>query len=228
MTSIITNTSSEPTNSSLEEQSHNSQESMTKCVTFNLLVKCRPTISRHDYSEKEALQSWLSDEEMEKMNKRQFKTVERMESGKGARRESTYRGLETMSAKGQAELDGIIQYCVGSVLDEQDRQFYLFDEIHDDEMIALASSNCSEECTQKALNRARSDAREAKRCYRRMRDMDADDMHNSDHSNSSFSASDEQRPTIPILKTGGNLQQQTGDSRDAALQPLEPLEDIVY
>mmetsp|Transcript_26130 Transcript_26130/g.63723 ORF Transcript_26130/g.63723 Transcript_26130/m.63723 type:complete len:223 (-) Transcript_26130:504-1172(-) len=222
MTSIITNTSSEPTNSSLEEQYHASQDSITKCVTFNNLVQCRGTISRHDYSETEVHQSWLSAEEMEKMNERQFKTVERMESGKNAKRGSTYRGLECMSVKGQAEMDDIISYCLDSVLDEQDRQFYVFGVVEDTEMIAQASSYCSGECAQKALNRARSDAREAKRCYRLMRDMDP--LRNSDHSISSYSASDEHRPTIPILKTGGNLQQQMGDIRDAALEPL----DIVY
>ncbi|CAJ1943405.1 unnamed protein product [Cylindrotheca closterium] len=196
------NTSETDTTSDLE-QAYSSQDSMVKHVTFNEIVQCRKTISREDYTELEAHQSWLSREEMAKMTERQFKTAARMESGKESKRESTYRGLECLSAKGEAELNGVIQYCIDAVMDENDRQFDLFEKIQDSEMIALASMACSAESIQKAMRRGESDAREAKRCYRRMRDMEASAGNNNNDSTSSFSVSDEHPSrTIPILKTG--------------------------
>lgn len=145
----------------------------------------------YDYTEDEAYRSWYSDKEVLKMKERRSKTVERMESGKDPKRDSTYRGLESLSAKGEAELASFIRCCVDAVLDEQERQVFL--EVNDAEMIALVSSQNSEECAQKALNRARADAREAKRCYRRMKDLPAEEQ-SSDHSS--------YRNLVPILKTG--------------------------
>ncbi|CAJ1932983.1 unnamed protein product [Cylindrotheca closterium] len=194
---------------------------MAKHVTFNDIVQARKTISRQDYSELEAHHSWLSPDEMEKMTERCFQTAARMESGKESKRESTYRGLECLSDKGKDKLDAVINSCTDAVLDEQDRQFYLFEKIQDSEMIALASMDCSEECSKKALRRGQSDAREAKRCYRRMRDMETSrtGKHNNNNgSASSFSVSDEHSAgAIPILKTGNAK----GDIRESALPQFQ-------
>lgn len=217
---------SAPTNEAHSSQDSSSSSSMnTTRISFNEQVQCRATISRQDYSELEAHQTWLSREEMAKMTERQFKTVARMKSSKNSKRESAYRGLEGMSVNGEAQLDEIIKYCVDSVMDEQDRQYYLFEKIVDSEVLAQSSLNCSEECKRKALNRARSDAREAKRCYRRMRDMDSSNI-NHHSSASSFSISDEEHIIIPIIKTGNDVQQQTGDNREAATLQAQEVVNI--
>jgi len=190
-----------------------------KRVTFYETVICRKIISRHDYSKDEAHRSWFSQEEMNKMTERRSQTIERMESGKHSRLKSTYRGLEGLSVKGQAEMEGIIRHCVDAVLDEQDRQVYLG--VWDDEMIALVSSQSSEECMLKAIQQARSDEREAKRCYRRLKDLEdcSSSILNSDHSSSSISIGDEYpiQNIIPILKTG-NL---AVDIHESAMQTLD-------
>jgi len=177
------------------------QEMKKEAVTFDEVVHLRATMSRKDYSEREARQSWMTSVEMEEMNTRCFKTAERMESGKCAKRNSTYRGLENFSARGQSKLDRTIRDCIDSVLDEQDRQYSYG--IDDFSLIAKASFAHSEKCATTALRIGRLDAREAKRCHRRMSDISikpATSPDSNDSSESSVSVVEEK--VVPILKTG--------------------------
>jgi hypothetical protein len=112
-----------------------------------------------------------------------------MKSGKKPKKNSTYRGLETMDKKYVDEMKGIIHACVHAVLDEQDTQWQA--DTFRWGSFAKISRRFSKKSKALALKRAKSDERDAKKAYRKM-ETDRDD--NSSHSTSEFSLESFRKP----------------------------------
>ncbi|KAL3928166.1 MAG: hypothetical protein SGBAC_012762 [Bacillariaceae sp.] len=167
-------------------------------VRFNEQVLQRSTLSLDDYSNTEIKRCFLSEEELVKTMDRIAKVAQRMESGKQPRLGSSYRGLENATVDGGTEFYYNVEDVVESVLLEQERQYN--EGFYTEDLIAGASEMYSEVPLSKALKRAKSDAREAKRAYRHMADIYSPC---TEESCSSFSCTDDD--LVPILKTGKDI-----------------------
>eukprot|EP00980_Cylindrotheca_fusiformis_P019999 scaffold7084_cov100-Cylindrotheca_fusiformis.AAC.4 len=137
-------------------------------VRFASFVKCKSTISRRDYTEKEARRTWtFSDEKAEILNGHRNE-ADRMASGKKPRKNSTYRGLETINREDVRKLNIVIDTCVNAVLDEQDEQWT--QDVFKWKRFAKISRKHSRESKILAIERAKFDEREAQRAYQQMDD----------------------------------------------------------
>lgn len=153
-------------------------------VRFSPQVDCMGTITRHEYTYSEARSSWLFPDEKAAIMGKHAKTAQRMKSGKKPKKNSTYRGLETMNAQDVFEMKTIINACVNAVLDEQDAQWG--EDIFLWGRFSKISRRCSKDSKKLAIKRAKSDEREAKKAYRQM-EAGSDESSQAD-SNSSSSA----------------------------------------
>jgi hypothetical protein len=162
-------------------------------VRFADKVQSRIILSRKAYTADEAKHSWLSPDNKAKMTEKSYKTVDRMEAGKRPRQNSTFRGLETLSAQGADNLAQTVEAIVDAVMDEQDRQWK--ENADDWDRLAQIYKTVSKESKDLALKRGKSDAREAKKAYRSM------ETDNTDLDSSLSSAETFQTPKS-IMKSG--------------------------
>jgi hypothetical protein len=151
-------------------------------VRFSQKVHCRATLTRLEYTDAEARSTWLFPDEQADRVKKCFKINQRMKSGKKEKKNSPYRGLETVDKRYVEEMKDIIQACVHAVLDEQDTQWEA--DTFRWGPFAKISRRRSKESKALALKTAKSDEREAKKAYRQ---METDRDENSFHSTSEFS-----------------------------------------
>jgi hypothetical protein len=98
-------------------------------------------------------------EDKEKMYEKHNKMLARFESGKEARKGTTYRGLEYSTTKGGRDLDLNFSKCTDAVMDEQDAQRKA--SIDDWERVAAASQEVTAGSAKRALAIGREDEREA-------------------------------------------------------------------
>ncbi|CAJ1943421.1 unnamed protein product [Cylindrotheca closterium] len=146
-----------------------SYEETTRTTHVHFLeqeVEYKATISRSEITADEAIASWYTHQERAKLMVKYIKTVERRQSGKKPKKNSSYRGLETFDQCDALELQYTIEACVDAVLLEQHRQWT--ENIVDWEALARVSIECSEQSKALALAMAKSDKREAKKANRRM------------------------------------------------------------
>jgi hypothetical protein len=144
-------------------------------VSFKSEIHVQSTLNREDYTLEEAGGSWFSAAEKVKMFLYHDKTVQRMESGKRSKKNTSYRGLENFSKANASELEIIIHACVDAVMDEQENQWKL--DISDWERFAAASREVSDESLALSFKMAEHDQRQARKAYKSMekeRDQDAD------------------------------------------------------
>jgi hypothetical protein len=156
---------------------HSIASSEKSRVRFSPRVSCRATLTRYEYTYKEARNTWLFPDEKANVMEKYVKTAQRMKSGKKPTKNSTYRGLESIE-----ERKGISNACVHAVLDEQGIQWE--EDTFRGGRFAKISRRCSKDSKALALKRANSDEREVKKAYRQ---MESDREENSFHSTLSFS-----------------------------------------
>jgi hypothetical protein len=123
----------------------------------------------------EAGGSWYSSEEKVKMFLYHRKIVQRMDSGKRPKKNTSYRGLENLSKANAFELEIVIHACVDAVMDEQEKQWKL--DTYDSERFAAVSREVSEESLALSFKMAEHDQRQARKAYKSMekeQDQDAD------------------------------------------------------
>jgi hypothetical protein len=175
--------SSESSESSFIDTEHHSIASSEKSsIRFSPEVYCMATLTRSEYTYAEARSTWLLEDEKADMMEKYAKTAQRMKSGKKPKRNSTYRGLETMLERDIEEMEDIVHTCVHTVLDEQDTQWE--EDTFRWGRFAKISRRSSKNSKALALKRAKSDEREAKKAYRQ---MELSTGEHSFHSTSSFS-----------------------------------------
>jgi hypothetical protein len=144
-------------------------------VSFKSEIHVQSTLNREDYTLEEAGGSWFSAAEKVKMFLYHDKTVQRMESGKRSKKNSSYRGLENFSKANASELEIVIHACVDAVMDEQEKQWKL--DVCDWERFAAVSREVSEESLTLSRKMAEHDQRQARKAYKSMdkeQDQDAD------------------------------------------------------
>ncbi|KAL3936017.1 MAG: hypothetical protein SGBAC_008572 [Bacillariaceae sp.] len=183
-------------------------------IRFSEEVMCKGIITRSEITAEEAIAAWYSHEEKENLIRKYSKTVERRRSGKKPKKNSSYRGLETFDDTDAMELQQTIETCVDAVLLEQHRQWTEDDIIIDWEAFAAVSMECSQDSMELALEVAQSDAREAKKAYRRMSVLD-----DSFRSLSSTSV----EPTQDITKL---LSHKTSQSRNMFVRSVSPVREV--
>jgi hypothetical protein len=189
---------SESSESSFIVTEHHSIASSEKSrVRFLPEVCCRKTMTRYEYTYAEARRTWLFPDEKASMMEKYVKTTQRMKSGKKPNKNSTYRGLETMDERNAEEMKRIIHACVHAVLDEQNTQRK--EHTFRWGPFANISQGCSKDSKALALERAKSDEREAKKAHRQ---METDTDEDSVHSTSSFSVESFQPPQTLSAKQG--------------------------
>eukprot|EP00980_Cylindrotheca_fusiformis_P019465 scaffold6708_cov134-Cylindrotheca_fusiformis.AAC.35 len=149
------------------EKTEQSPPSTPRSIRFALeQTQIHPVLSRCEYTVEEARGSWFSREEKAKMFVNHDKTVERMESGKRPKKNSSYRGLENFAQSNAIELEKIIHACIDAVMDEQARQWRA--DILDWDRYASVSKEVSEESLSLALKMAGHDRRQAIKAYKKM------------------------------------------------------------
>jgi hypothetical protein len=170
---------SESSESSFIVAEHHSIASSEKSrVRFSPEVYCKATLTRYEYTYTEARSTWLFPDEQASAMERDDKTAQRMESGKKPKKNSTYRGLETIDERYVEEMKGIVDACVRAVMDEQDTQWE--EDTFRWDCFAKISRRCSKDSKALALKRANSDEREAKKAYRQMEsDRDENRFHST-------------------------------------------------
>jgi hypothetical protein len=190
---------SESSESSFIVTEHPSIASSEKSrVRFSPKTNCKATLTRNEYTYAEARSTWLFPDEKASMMEKYDKATQRMKSGKKPKKNSTYRGLETMDGR-DLEMD-TIHACVHAILDEQDR--ILEEHTFRWGPFAKISRRCSKDSKALALERAKSDEREAMKAYRQ---METDTDENGFQSTSSFSVESFQSPqSIKSRQNGYN------------------------
>eukprot|EP00980_Cylindrotheca_fusiformis_P020437 scaffold7489_cov96-Cylindrotheca_fusiformis.AAC.4 len=137
-------------------------------VQFAPFVKCKATLSRYDYTAEEAKRTWIFSDEKAEILDSHRNTAQRMASGKKPRKNTTYRGLETMNRQDILEMNVVIDTCVNAVLDEQDEQWK--NDVFKWKRFAKISRKHSKESKKLAFERAKFDEREAQKAYQQMDD----------------------------------------------------------
>jgi hypothetical protein len=128
-------------------------------VRFSMTIRQHASMSIEEYTEDEVRNCWYSFEDKEKMYEKHNKMVARFESGKKAKKGSTYRGLECWTTKGGCDLDLNISKCTDAVMDEQDAQWSA--SIDDWERVATASREVTVGSAKRALATGQEYEREA-------------------------------------------------------------------
>lgn len=191
-------------------------------VSFNEVVIVLSTLSRDDYSDEEVERCWLAQYEMEDTLDRIAKIAQRMASGKKPKRGSSYRGLENATVEGETEYYFSIQDVVESVLAEQERQYR--EGFCDEYMIAEASEMYTETSLATAMKRGKSDAREARKAYRKIEDM-YDPC--NEGSCSSFSHFEEDPvPVVPVRGGSDSISACSLEDDDIVCKMHEPTQAI--
>eukprot|EP00526_Cylindrotheca_closterium_P019735 CAMPEP_0113624898 /NCGR_PEP_ID=MMETSP0017_2-20120614/12849_1 /TAXON_ID=2856 /ORGANISM="Cylindrotheca closterium" /LENGTH=232 /DNA_ID=CAMNT_0000534971 /DNA_START=58 /DNA_END=756 /DNA_ORIENTATION=+ /assembly_acc=CAM_ASM_000147 len=157
-----------------------------KRVQFASHAYCQYTISRYEITLEEALKTWIFADEKAKMMSNYSLTAERMKSGKKAKKNSSYRGLECFHESDADELRETIKSCVDAVLDEQEKQWDK--DSTNWRKYAKVSKKTSKASVKLALKRAKEDEREAKKAYRRMETPASERNSRHSRSNRSYSA----------------------------------------
>eukprot|EP00980_Cylindrotheca_fusiformis_P001639 scaffold370_cov85-Cylindrotheca_fusiformis.AAC.1 len=137
-------------------------------VRFAPFVQCKATISRRDYTDEEAKRTWLFSNEKAEILKGHRNEAQRMASGRKPKKNSTYRGLETINKEDIQKLNWVIDTCVNEVLDEQDEQWK--EDVFKWNRFARISRSHSRESKRLASERAKFDEREAQKAYQQMDD----------------------------------------------------------
>ncbi|KAL3935045.1 MAG: hypothetical protein SGBAC_009357 [Bacillariaceae sp.] len=122
--------------------------------------------SLEDYTEEEILNCWYTKTELTKIAVRSYKDALRWGSGKAKKSHSAYRGLEVYTKEGAELIATNIEHHVDAVMDEQDAQWE--NEIDDYDRLAVVSEQQSQFSIAYALEKAKEDAEEAQKVYRRM------------------------------------------------------------
>ncbi|CAJ1954219.1 unnamed protein product [Cylindrotheca closterium] len=129
-----------------------------KRVHFSSKRRSRDIICRDDYTDEELAACWVTQEERERHYKSFEKTVKRMESGKKAKKDDTYRGLEDFLHTDS--IDRTIHDCIDAVMDEQERQWQISINVIDWDRFREVSLEVSTQSAKYALVMAQYDAHE--------------------------------------------------------------------
>jgi hypothetical protein len=128
-------------------------------VRFAMTIRQHESMCLEEYTKDEVRNSWYSLEDKKKMNEKHNKMVARFESGKEAKKGTTYRGLECWTTKGGRAMDLNISKCTDAVMDEQDAQWNA--NIDDWERVAAASQEVTAGSAMRASAIGREYEREA-------------------------------------------------------------------
>eukprot|EP00980_Cylindrotheca_fusiformis_P004098 scaffold890_cov59-Cylindrotheca_fusiformis.AAC.1 len=201
------------------------QQQQHSVVRFAPLVACRTTISRYEYTMEEARNTWIFANEKSNAMKRHSKDAQRMKLGKKARKNSTYRGLETLDSTDVQRMVELINACVHAVLDEQDRQWkkdiFLWNNF------AKISRSHSKGSKKMAAKRAKLDEREAKKAYRSMDNNDETTDSGTSTDSSSAHTSDVHLLLPTTLKSGMSNFRSNNNSSDVTTKLEVPIAERV-
>ena len=117
----------------------------------------------HEYTEEELSNCWFTSQERERILEEHENTIKRMEKGKKAKGNASYRGLEFETEKGSLDKARRIVKCIDMVMDEQEIQWQ--HGVFNWDRFARFSQKASKESVRVALNVARRDEIDALEVY---------------------------------------------------------------
>ncbi|CAJ1954218.1 unnamed protein product [Cylindrotheca closterium] len=147
-----------------------------KRVHFNRKQNSHDNICRDDYTDEELAACWVTQEERASHYKCFEKTIKRMESGKKANKDNTYRGLEDFLQTDS--IDRTVHDCIDAVMDEQKRQWDISFKVIEWDLFREVSREVSTQSAKYSLAMAQYDAHET--CAANIAEEDDDSFEGDD------------------------------------------------